>query len=158
MMLARHCSKPGCAGAPVATLTYDYADSTAVLGPLSTASEPHAYDLCERHANNLTAPQGWQIVRLQSSFDPAPPSADDLMALVDAVRDAAHTDSASPVAQCVAHHAQQGDPAAPSSIDGKDTPNRPWQAERGPFAGDHEARKSRFHVITTQGMTPEDKE
>ncbi|MBS5900147.1 MAG: DUF3499 domain-containing protein [Actinomycetaceae bacterium] len=126
MMLARHCSKPGCAGAPVATLTYDYADSTAVLGPLSTASEPHAYDLCERHANNLTAPQGWQIVRLQSSFDPAPPSADDLMALVDAVRDA--------------------------------TPNRPWQAERGPFAGDHEARKSRFHVITTQGMTPEDKE
>lgn len=76
----------------MATLTYDYADSTAVLGPLATAAEPHAYDLCEIHAEHLTAPLGWQVVRLQTSFDPAPPSPDDLLALVDAVREAARTE------------------------------------------------------------------
>ena len=80
----------------MATLTYDYGDSTAVLGPLATAAEPHAYDLCDVHAEHLTAPIGWQVVRLQTSFDPAPPSPDDLLALVDAVREAAHTDPARP--------------------------------------------------------------
>jgi hypothetical protein len=47
----------------VATLTYDYADAMAVLGPLSIRHEPHSYDLCERHAERLSAPQGWQVVR-----------------------------------------------------------------------------------------------
>jgi len=74
----------------VATLTYDYSDSTAVLGPLSTTAEPHAYDLCERHALTLTVPRGWQVVRLTTQFEPAPPSPDDLSALADAVREAAH--------------------------------------------------------------------
>jgi hypothetical protein len=46
-----------------ALLTYVYADSMAVLGPLSHDSEPHSYDLCDRHAARLSAPQGWQIVR-----------------------------------------------------------------------------------------------
>lgn len=74
----------------VATLTYDYSDSTAVLGPLSTTAEPHAYDLCERHAMTLTVPRGWQVVRLTTQFEPAPPSPDDLSALADAVREAAN--------------------------------------------------------------------
>jgi len=47
----------------VATLTYDYADAMAVLGPLAYRSEPHSYDLCARHAERLSAPQGWQVVR-----------------------------------------------------------------------------------------------
>ena len=47
----------------MATLTYVYADSTAVLGPLATLAEPHSYDLCARHAERLSAPQGWQVVR-----------------------------------------------------------------------------------------------
>lgn len=47
----------------MATLTYDYADAMAVLGPLSTRSEPHSYDLCPRHAERLSAPLGWQVVR-----------------------------------------------------------------------------------------------
>ena len=85
----RHCSKPGCSRPAVATLTYDYSDSTAVVGSLSAAADPNAYDLCEHHANSLTVPRGWQIVRLQTTFEPAPPSGDDLMALVDAVRQAA---------------------------------------------------------------------
>ncbi len=47
----------------MATLTYVYADSTAVVGPLAIAAEPHCYDLCERHAARLTAPRGWEVVR-----------------------------------------------------------------------------------------------
>ncbi|CAN5283602.1 hypothetical protein BH11ACT2_BH11ACT2_08310 [soil metagenome] len=47
----------------MATLTYVYADSMAVLGPLSQKAEPHSYDLCERHADRLSVPQGWQVIR-----------------------------------------------------------------------------------------------
>lgn len=88
MIAQRHCSKPGCSTAAVATLTYDYRDSTVVVGPLATVADPNSYDLCEEHAQNLTAPLGWQVVRLATNFEPAPPSGDDLAALVDAVRNA----------------------------------------------------------------------
>jgi hypothetical protein len=59
----RACSKVACTADAVATLTYDYADAMAVLGPLSLRHEPHSYDLCARHAERLSAPQGWQVVR-----------------------------------------------------------------------------------------------
>ena len=62
-MSARPCSKVACGRDAVATLTYDYADAMAVLGPLAIRREPHSYDLCEPHAERLSAPQGWQIVR-----------------------------------------------------------------------------------------------
>ncbi len=90
----RVCSKPGCTNGAVATLTYDYQDSTAVLGPLATSTQPHTYDFCDNHAQNLTVPRGWQVIRLQTKFDPAPPSGEDLLALVEAIRDVAgvHTD------------------------------------------------------------------
>ena len=65
-----------------------YADSTAVLGPLSTFAEPHAYDLCEEHAERLSAPRGWEVVRLIREHVPAGPSDDDLLALANAVREA----------------------------------------------------------------------
>lgn len=70
------------------TLTYVYADQTAVLGPLATYAEPHAYDLCEFHSERLSAPRGWEVLRL--AVDPAAhgPSEDDLLALADAVREA----------------------------------------------------------------------
>ena len=63
MKMRRQCSRSACVRPAVATLTYDYGDSTAVLGPLSTQAEPHAYDLCEVHAERLTVPRGWQVVR-----------------------------------------------------------------------------------------------
>jgi len=63
MMSSRGCSKVACGEPAVATLTYVYADSMAVLGPLSARPEPHSYDLCERHSERLSAPQGWQVVR-----------------------------------------------------------------------------------------------
>ncbi|MBW8873030.1 MAG: DUF3499 family protein [Leifsonia sp.] len=62
-MKARLCSKVACGEDAVATLTYDYADRMAVLGPLAYRTEPHSYDLCGRHAESLSAPQGWQVVR-----------------------------------------------------------------------------------------------
>ena len=61
---SRRCSKPSCSKRAVATLTYVYADSTAVLGPLATFAEPHCYDLCDDHAARMTAPRGWDVVRL----------------------------------------------------------------------------------------------
>lgn len=73
----------------MATLTYVYADSTAVLGPLATYAEPHCYDLCSEHSERLTAPRGWEVVRLAVDPGPARPSGDDLEALADAVREAA---------------------------------------------------------------------
>ena len=60
----RRCSRTACNRTAVMTLTYVYADSTAVLGPLATYAEPHCYDLCEVHGERLTAPRGWEIVRL----------------------------------------------------------------------------------------------
>jgi len=61
--MKRRCSRTACPAEAVATLTFDYAESTAVLGPLSLATEPHGYDLCAVHAQRTSAPVGWQIVR-----------------------------------------------------------------------------------------------
>src|SRR5215475_15004613 len=85
----RRCSRNGCPKTAVATLTYVYADSTAVVGPLAAYAEPHSYDLCERHALGLTAPRGWDLVRHVGEFEEPPPSPDDLVALAEAVREAA---------------------------------------------------------------------
>lgn len=84
----------------MATLTYVYADSTAVLGPLATFAEPHAYDLCDVHSERLSAPRGWEVVRLALGSQQQVPSSDDLLALADAVREAARPVPA-PVAEPV---------------------------------------------------------
>jgi hypothetical protein len=85
----------------VATLTYVYADQTAVLGPLATYAEPHAYDLCAVHSERLSAPRGWEVLRLAPDPDAFGPTTDDLVALADAVREAARPapsgDAARPV-------------------------------------------------------------
>ena len=73
----------------MATLTYVYADSVAVLGPLATYAEPHCYDLCAEHAERLVAPRGCEVVRINPDPAAVRPSADDLVALADAVREAA---------------------------------------------------------------------
>lgn len=71
------------------TLTYVYAEQMAVLGPLARLAEPHAYDLCEPHAERLSAPRGWEVLRLAPDPSTQGPSSDDLLALADAVREAA---------------------------------------------------------------------
>ncbi|MFT3833903.1 MAG: DUF3499 domain-containing protein [Micropruina sp.] len=85
-MRSRGCSRTGCSTRAVATLTYVYADSTAVLGPLALRAEPGCYDLCAVHSASLSAPRGWEVIRLpEATVDPGP-SSDDLLALAHAVR------------------------------------------------------------------------
>ena len=76
----------------MATLTYVYADSTAVVGPLATQAEPHTYDLCTSHASGLTAPRGWEVVRFEGEFAAPQPTSDDLTLLAEAVREAGRVD------------------------------------------------------------------
>ena len=57
-----------------------------MIGPLSVEADPQAYDLCEVHVDSFTAPRQWQVVRLVTQFEPAPPTPDDLDALAEAVR------------------------------------------------------------------------
>ena len=89
MSLGRRCSRTACGRPAVNTLTYVYADQTAVLGPLATYAEPHAYDLCDTHSERLSAPRGWEVLRLAPDPAAQGPSSDDLLALADAVREAA---------------------------------------------------------------------
>ncbi|GAB2488048.1 DUF3499 domain-containing protein [Jatrophihabitans fulvus] len=95
-MTPRRCTRTGCPRAAVATLTYAYADLTAVVGPLASYSEPHSYDLCEEHAVRLTVPRGWEVMRHVGEFPSPIPHADDLEALADAVREAARTEPSAP--------------------------------------------------------------
>ena len=62
-MRERLCSKVGCAREAVATLTFDYGDQMAALGPIGRVGDPHAHDLCAIHTDRLSVPKGWVVVR-----------------------------------------------------------------------------------------------
>jgi hypothetical protein len=104
----RSCSRVSCRSAAAMTLIYIYAESRAVLGPIATFSEPHAYDLCERHASRLTVPNGWSVEREISSGEGQGPSEDDLMAIADAVREVARSHQEEAVKTPVAQATQVG--------------------------------------------------
>ena len=87
--VGRGCSRVSCRAMATMTLTYIYSDSTAVLGPLATFSEPHSYDLCAQHAARMTVPNGWNVIRQSTESTEVGPSEDDLMAIADAVREVA---------------------------------------------------------------------
>ncbi|MDP0400280.1 DUF3499 domain-containing protein [Tsukamurella strandjordii] len=93
MNSVRQCCRPGCRNLAVATLTFDYRQSIAVLGPLGTTSEPHAWDLCDFHAGRMTAPRGWEMLRNLPAYSVASVGGaaldDDLTALADTVREGA---------------------------------------------------------------------
>jgi hypothetical protein len=94
----RTCSRASCRSSASKTLTYIYAESTAVLGPLATFAEPHAYDLCLQHSLTLTVPNGWNFIKQEPQGESAGPSDDDLMAIADAVREVAQSYSEQRVA------------------------------------------------------------
>ncbi len=71
----------------MATLTYAYGDRAAVVGPLALRAEPGCHDLCREHSEGLSAPRGWELIRLPLSADGPEHSHDDLLALADAVRE-----------------------------------------------------------------------
>ena len=85
----RGCSRAGCRSQATMTLTYVYSESTAVLGPLATFSEPHAYDLCAVHGARLKVPHGWNVIKHELDGQEQGPTEDDLMAIADAVREVA---------------------------------------------------------------------
>lgn len=60
-----------------------------MVGPLATYAEPHCYDLCQMHSDRLTAPRGWEVVRITPDPEALKPTTDDLEALANAVREAA---------------------------------------------------------------------
>ncbi|MXP20857.1 DUF3499 family protein [Gordonia sp. HNM0687] len=92
MKLPRQCCRPGCARSAVATLTFVYAESTAVIGPLAGSAEPHSWDLCDEHARRITVPRGWEMLRSESGFS-APIAEDyELTALAEAVREVGGSD------------------------------------------------------------------
>ena len=102
----RQCTRSGCKGRAVATLTFVYADATAVLGPLALQPTPGCYDLCATHASKMTAPQGWEIIKLAEPDTLVPePDEDDLLALANAVREVGFSDSPGSVTRA-------GDPAS----------------------------------------------
>lgn len=83
----RLCTRTSCTRPAVATLTYVYAESTVVVGPLSSDRIPGALDLCPDHAEGLGVPRGWEIIRLPlEEHHQAVVADDDLMALAAAVR------------------------------------------------------------------------
>lgn len=67
-----------------------------MIGPLSPVPQPGALDLCREHAETITVPVGWQMVRLTTEFQDPPPSSDDLMALADAIRAASKRQAPEP--------------------------------------------------------------
>ena len=77
----RLCTKTACSNSAAATLTFNYADSTVVLGPMSQRAEPHAHDLCAKHAQQFTAPVGWEFLQLTEDLT----DDDDLLAVANAV-------------------------------------------------------------------------
>ena len=117
MSLSRRCSRTACPKGAVATLTYVYSDQTAVVGPLATFAEPHTYDLCADHAERLTPPRGWEIVRLAGEYVEPEPSHDDLLALANAVREAGRP--------------RLGEPAAPARYPGEADSGALETARRG---------------------------
>jgi hypothetical protein len=126
----RRCTRTACGQPAVATLTYVYAESTAVLGPLATYAEPHCYDLCARHSARLTAPLGWEVVRLEIA-EPAGPTPDDLEALADAVREAARPVVALNGAGGGASGAGGGSGGGSGGASGGPGPGAPTQGRRG---------------------------
>lgn len=71
----------------MATLTFVYAQQTAVLGPLARQNDPGSYDLCEVHAERTSPPRGWEILRLPRAARALAPDEEDLLALAEAVRE-----------------------------------------------------------------------
>ncbi len=67
-VMARHCSRTGCAAHAESTLTYQYGRALVWIDDLSEERDPHSYDLCPRHAARLSVPNGWRLEDRRSSL------------------------------------------------------------------------------------------
>ncbi|WP_026157145.1 DUF3499 domain-containing protein [Corynebacterium capitovis] len=157
----RRCCRPGCGRPAVATLIYAYAESTAVVGPLAPVQEPHAWDLCERHSAHITAPVGWDMVRVEHvDIDDIDDEAleeldeEDLTALAVAVREAGRVTTGLVDAG--------GDPieyAANHDFNDPETSNHPVHRTKRveeQIAAAKAARRSHLRVVPDPPQAPED--
>lgn len=62
----RLCARPGCSERATATLAYDYRNRVVWLDSLAYEVDPANHDLCSRHADRLSAPQGWKLHDLRA--------------------------------------------------------------------------------------------
>ena len=59
--MVRRCARPDCHEMASATLSYGYGASTVWIDHLAGEAHPMVHDLCERHADVLSVPRGWQL-------------------------------------------------------------------------------------------------
>lgn len=59
--MTRQCARPDCAEHATSTFGYDYGQGTVWLVDLTEEAHPATYDMCQRHANALRVPIGWQL-------------------------------------------------------------------------------------------------
>jgi hypothetical protein len=60
--MIRQCARPMCSALATTTLSYDYAGQTVWLDSLHDDAHPARHDLCGRHADRLSVPNGWSLV------------------------------------------------------------------------------------------------
>ena len=65
--VTRVCSSPACTQLAEFTMTSDYDERVAVIGPLAPEDAREGYDLCRHHAVSFTAPRGWEIIRFDET-------------------------------------------------------------------------------------------
>jgi hypothetical protein len=132
----------------VATLTFVYSDSTAVIGPLATAREPHSWDLCISHAGRITAPRGWELVRHAGPLAAPPPDEDDLVAIADAVREG--SDGAVAGAPAAGFVPETDDDVAPSAAGASDS--SPANTVSDAAGGSHQTQPGGHHPEARAGV------
>ena len=59
--MPRRCARPTCPEYAVVTLSFDYTGANVWLNDLTADDDPANHDLCERHGDRATAPQGWVL-------------------------------------------------------------------------------------------------
>ncbi|WP_255365770.1 DUF3499 domain-containing protein [Corynebacterium sp. NML120713] len=149
MSTFRRCCRPGCGRPAVATLIYAYSESTAVISPLSPNPEPHAWDLCERHSAHITAPVGWELVRVEAVdiFDDEAHALEDeeLTALAHAVREAGRVTTG-----LVENGGDPIEYEATKDFNDPSTSNHPVHRTKRieeHLAAERDARRSHLHVV-----------
>jgi hypothetical protein len=60
--MIRQCARPMCSALATTTFSYDYAGQTVWLDSLHDDAHPARHDLCGRHADRLSVPNGWSLV------------------------------------------------------------------------------------------------
>jgi hypothetical protein len=75
LALVRACGKQGCGRPASATAALRYRDRVLWVGDLVPQRDPNLLDLCEAHADRLTAPYRWRRLDERRPTAGLPPAA-----------------------------------------------------------------------------------